>query len=450
MPGSSSGDADSLFQEGIRIPLVRIRESGVLNQSIMDLLLVNTRVPQERYGDLTAQMSANLIGIERLNEAYARYGDTLIACMEELIAYSARRIRAAVAKLPDGEYCYTDYMDSCGEKYPDPLPIKVKITVCGDDLEVDFTGSAPQLEAPINVPWPCTKADVFYAIKAMLGPDIPANEGINKAIRVIAPLGCILNPKEPAPLGCQIDTSQRVPDAIFGALAPLLPDRIVTAGNGACTTTLLSGKVSEESEEMFIFHEVVAGGGGASNGLDGLSGIQVNMTNTSNMPVEATEIEFPRLMIRKNELKMDSGGAGEYRGGLGIEREVEILGDRVLYTGLGDRHRFQPWGLNGGAGGATGSFYKVEAVNGNVTKLSNKVTSLSLQNGDIIRVVTPGAGGYGAPGTRVPEKVLQDVVERKVSVSRAREEYAVAITGDEENGYALDEVKTRALREKRK
>ena len=187
VPGSTSGDADSLFQEGIRIPVIRIRQNGKLIPSVMDLLLDNTRVPQEREGDLTAQMSANLIGVQRIQEAYARYQDDLIECMKELVGYSERRVRAVVAELPDGEYSYTDYVDGCGDKYPDPLPIKVKITIKGDDLTIDFTGTAEQIKAPINVPYPCTKAAVFFSIKALMGDDIPANEGINRAIKIIAP-----------------------------------------------------------------------------------------------------------------------------------------------------------------------------------------------------------------------------------------------------------------------
>lgn len=445
VPGSSSGDAVSLFQEGIRIPLIRIRQAGEMIDGILDMIMVNSRVPQERYGDLTAQMSSNLIGIQRLAEAYERYGDTLMDCMKELIDYSERRIRAAVEKLPDGEYSYTDYMDGCGVKYPDPLPIKVKITVQGRDLTVDFTGSAPQLEAPINVPWPCTKADVFYSVKAMLGPDIPANEGINRAIRIIAPKGSILNPNEPAPIGCQIDTSQRVPDAIFGALAPLLPERAVTAGNGACTTTLLSGKVDETSNEVFIFHEVIAGGGGASWHSDGLSGIQVNMTNTSNMPIEATEIEFPKLLAIRNELKKDSGGAGEFRGGLAIERELMMREDNVLYTGLSDRQKIAPWGLAGGHSGATGGFYRI-GTDGSVMPLANKITSFPLMNGEILRVITSGAGGYGDPMKRDPEKVLRDVTEEKVSKEQAAEVYGVCIKGSAFDGYAIDPEETEKLR----
>ncbi len=430
VPGSTSGDADSIFQEGLRIPVIRIREGGQLLDSVMDLLLDNTRVPQEREGDLTAQMSANLIGVQRIQEAYARYGDVLIGCMDELVTYSERRVRAVVSTLPDGEYCYTDYVDGCGDKYPDPLPIQVKVTIAGDDLTVDFTGTASQIKAPINVPYPCTKAAVFFSVKALMGDDIPANEGINRAIRIIAPKGCIVNPTEPSPIGAQIDCQQRIPDAIFGALASVFPDRVVTAGNGACTTTILAGDGAIGTDSVFIFHEVIAGGSGASLRYDGLSGVQVNMTNTSNMPIEATEMEFTKILARRYELMEDTGGPGELRGGLGIQRELEVLQDDVLYTGLGDRHRFHPWGLAGGKEGASGAFYRVSAADGSIAKMGHKTTSLPLRKGDVIRVITPGAGGYGSPKRRPAEKVLQDVMEKKVSIQAAREEYGVVIRSD--------------------
>ena len=445
VPGFTSGDADSLFQEGIRIPVLRIHQDGKLIPSVMDLLLDNTRVPQEREGDLTAQMSANLIGVQRIQEAYERYQDDLPACMRELVSYSERRVRAVVSGLPDGEYCYTDYVDGCGDKYPDPLPIQVKVTIRGDELTIDFTGTAEQIKAPINVPYPCTKAAVFFSVKALMGDDIPANEGINRAVKIIAPKGCIVNPTEPSPIGAQIDCQQRIPDAIFGALAPIFPDTVVTAGNGACTTTILAGEGAIGTDSVFIFHEVIAGGGGASRNQDGLSGVQVNMTNTSNMPIEATEMEFTKILARKYELKADTGGAGQYRGGLGIERELEVLQDDVAYTGLGDRHKFRPWGLAGGREGAAGAFYRVAAADKTVTRMGHKTTSLPLKKGDIIRVITPGAGGYGDPFRRSPELVLKDVVESKVSPQAAKKEYGVAIVFDGVH-YSVDETATAALR----
>lgn len=445
VPGSTSGDADSLFQEGIRIPVIRIRENDQLIPSVMDLLLDNTRVPQEREGDLTAQMSANLIGVQRIQEAYAAYNDVLIDCMEELVKYTERRVRAVVKELPDGIYEYTDYVDGCGDKYPNPLPIKIKVTIEGDSLTFDFTGTADQIKAPINVPYPCLQAAVFFAVKALMGEDIPANEGINRAVKIIAPKGCIVNPTEPSPIGAQIDCQQRIPDTIFGALAPVFPNTVVTAGNGACTTTILAGDGAIGTDSVFIFHEVIAGGGGACRDYDGLSGVQVNMTNTSNMPIEATEMEFTKILARKYELKEDTGGAGEKRGGLGIERELELMQDDVLYTGLGDRHKFEPWGLEGGRGGATGGFYHVSVDDGSVTRMGHKTTSRAMKKGDIIRVITPGAGGYGDPKKRPAEKVLQDVVEKKVSVEKAAELYGVVITFDGSN-YQVDEAATKALR----
>ena len=442
---SDIGDADSLFQEGTRIPVIRIRENDRLIQSVMDLILDNTRVPQEREGDLTAQMSANLIGVQRLQEAYARYHDDLMACMEELVSYSERRVRAVVRSLPDGEYSFTDYVDGCGDKYPDPLPIKVKVTIAGDDLTFDFTGTAQQIKAPINVPWPCTKAAVFFAVKALMGDDIPANEGINRAVKIIAPEGSIVNPTEPSPIGAQIDCQQRIPDAIFGALSSVFPERVVTAGNGACTTTILAGEGNIGTDSVFIFHEVIAGGGGACSAADGLSGVQVNMTNTSNMPIEATEMEFTKILARKYELMKDTGGAGEERGGLGIERELEVLQDDVKYTGLGDRHKFHPWGLEGGKEGGSGAFYRVSAEDGSVTRMGHKTTSLPLKKGDIIRVVTPGAGGYGDPKKRPAEKVLKDVIEQKVSVEAAKQEYGVVVVPDGVS-FRVDEAATAELR----
>lgn len=292
-----------------------------------------------------------------------------------------------------------------------------------------------------------TQAAVFFAVKSLMGDDIPANEGINRAVTLIAPKGCIVNPTEPSPVGAQIDCEQRIPDAIFGALAPIFPDTIVTAGNGACTTTILAGDGAIGTDSVFIFHEVIAGGGGASRHYDGLSGVQVNMTNTSNMPIEATEMEFTKILARKYELKMDTGGAGELRGGLGIERELEVLQDNVLYTGLGDRHKFHPWGLESGLPGGTGAFYRIAAADGSVTRMGHKTTSLPLNKGDVIRVVTPGAGGYGDPHKRPPEKVLQDVIEGKVSIEAAKDQYAVVISCSGSR-LQVDEAATAACRAK--
>lgn len=448
VPGSTSGDAVSIFQEGLKIPIIRICRDSEVNPDVMDLFLANTRVPEERYGDMTAQISANKIGIRRMLEAYDKYGDLLLDCMDELQNYAERRLRSVIAKMPDGEYRFTDYMDNGGANYPDPLPITTRITIKGDDIVFDFTGTCPQVEAPINVPYSSLLACVFYSLKALIGPDVPSNAGIYRVFKVIAPKGTLVNPVHPAPVGVMIDTCQRIPDVIFGALAPVVPERIIAAGNGACTTAVFTGDDPKRPGECYIYHEVVAGGSGAGKHSDGLSGVQVHMTNTSNMPVEALEIEFPIITINKYKFRRDSGGAGDFRGGLGIEREFEIMADGVSFTGLGDRQKFQPWGLEGGLDGASGAFFHCPK-NGEIKKLPNKCTGYPVEKGDIVRVYSPGSGGYGNPLKRPVEKVLEDIIEDKVSMESAEELYGVIVTKDGSGRYSIDLPKTSKLRKSR-
>ncbi len=445
IPGSTSGDAVSIFQEGIKLPIVRICQDGEILDNVMDMILANTRVPKERYGDLIAQISANRVGVRRLKEVFARYDMTLLDCMSELQNYAERRLRTAIKSLKEGVYKFTDYMDNGGEKYPDPLPISVTITIKDGSIDFDFTGTCDQVEAPINVPYNSLLATVFYSLKALVGPDIPSNAGIYRVFNVHAPKGCLVNAQEPAPVGVMIDTCQRLPDVIFGALAPVVPERILAGCNGACTSVVFTGTLESNRDHCYIYHEAIAGGSGASKHSDGLSGVQVHMTNTSNMPVEALEIEFPIILLKKYELRKDSGGAGEFRGGLGIDREFEIIGDGVSCNCLGDRHKFSPWGLEGGKNGLGGAFYQVKQ-DGTEIRLSNKCTNHPLAKGDVVRVLTPGSGGYGNPLKRPVEKVLRDVYESKVSLESARNDYKVAIVRDKNGNYQVDAEETARIR----
>lgn len=449
VPGSTSGDATSIFQEGIKIPIIRICTDGKVMSSVMDMLLANTRVPTERYGDLIAQISANRVGVRRLSETYDKYGDLLLECMVELQNYAERRMRSAIATLKKGVYTFTDYMDTAGPAHPDPLPITVKITIENDTMVFDFTGTCPQVDAPINVPYNSLLATVFYSLKALIGTDIPSNAGIYRTFNVVAPKGCLVNSTHPAPVGVMIDTCQRLPDVIFGALAPAVPERIIAGCNSACTTAVFTGVDPRNKDSVFIYHEAIAGGSGASKHADGLSAVQVHMTNTSNMPVEALEFEFPLITIKKYALRKDSGGAGEYRGGLGIQREFEIVSDGVSYTGLGDRQKFCPWGLEGGSDGYGGAYY-LHAVDGAVTHLPSKCTGLPVKKGDMIEVLTPGSGGYGDPLKRPPEKVLEDVTEEKVSPEKARELYRVVLIKRDNGSYTLDVKETERMRTDRR
>ncbi|MCC3358938.1 hydantoinase B/oxoprolinase family protein [Bacillus sp. REN16] len=432
VPGSTSGDAVSIFQEGLKIPLTRLCQGGKVNEEIIDFVLANSRLPGERYGDLNAQIASNRVGMKRLLEAYAIYGDLLVDSMYELQDYAERRLRAGIAKLPDGDYEFTDYMDDAGVASPNPIQISVKISIRGKKMDLDFTGTHQQVEGPINVTYNGLLATVFYAIKALVDPEIPSNAGIYRVFNIIAEPGLIVNSQNPAPVGARIDTCMRVADVIFGAMAPVVPERAIAGCNSSCTTAVFSGNSPTDKEDFYVYLETIAGGSGASMHGDGLNGVQVHLTNTSNLPIEALEMEFPLVLVREYSLITDSGGAGEHRGGQGICRTFEARFDNVSFTGLGDRQKFQPWGLNEGKEGAGGQYY-LYRKDGSTQTLSSKCTEVNLRAGDIIEIHTPGAGGYGDPRKRNPNQVLVDVIENKVSEGKALELYGVNVKRVKEN-----------------
>ena len=444
-PGSTCGDAINIFQEGLKIPLVRVCSKGEPLADILDFVLANSRIPGERYGDLQAQIAANRVGARRLLDAYARYGDLLVDCMHELQRYAERRLRAGIQKLPDGEYSFVDYMDDAGVASPDPVKISVKITIKGDDLHVDFAGTQGQVAGPINITWNGMLAAVFYSLKALIDPGSPSNAGIYRAFSVEAEPGMILNAKNPAAVGERIDTAMRIADVVFGALAPAAGERSMAGSNGSCTTALFSGYDPKAPERYHVYMETIAGGAGAHRDMDGQSGVQIHMTNTSNLPVEALEMEFPLILVQKYGLRPDSGGPGEFRGGLGIERVYEAVEDDVIYTGLGDRQRFEPWGLCGGQNGAGGRYFLTRAGSNQQERLTSKCTGLVLQKGDVVQVLTPGAGGWGDARLRDPEKVLRDVMEGDVSPQSAEQDYGVALSGAP-GKWEVDVQRTEQLR----
>ena len=427
--GSTSGDAVSIFQEGLKIPLVRICEKDEVNEDIISFLMANSRIPGERYGDLQAQIASNRVGAKRLTESFDRYGDLLVDSMHELQNYAERRLRAGIRELPDGEYEFTDYMDDAGVGHPRPIKIQVKVTIRGDNMHLDFAGTDPQVNGPNNVTKNGLLATVFYSLKALIDPTIPSNAGIYRAFSVEAEPGTIINATNPAPVGARIDTCMRVAAGIFGALGPAVPERALAGCNSSCTSAIFSGTDPADPDHFYVYLETIAGGSGAQRGNDGLSGVQVHMTNTSNLPIEALEMEFPLLIVHKYGLIENSGGAGEYRGGLGIERIFEAMYDNINYTGLGDRQVYKPWGLYGGMEGAGGEYF-ITRTDGTVEKLMSKCTDVPLHKGDIVTVHTPGAGGYGDPKNRKPEAVLSDVIEHKVSIDKAEELYGVKIEKD--------------------
>jgi N-methylhydantoinase B len=444
VPGSCAGDANSIFQEGIKIPLVRVCKDNSINNDIIEFIMTNSRLPQERYGDLQAQVAANHVGAKRIIEAYKKYKNFLVDSMHELQIYTEKRLRSGIKNLPDGEYYFSDYLDDAGVAYQETIKICVKINIKGDSMIVDFTGTHEQVPGPINMTFNGLLATVFYSLKALIDPNIPSNAGIYRAFKVIAQPGLIISASNPFPVAERIDTAMRVADVLFGALAPAVPERAIAGCNSSCTTAIFSGHDPMDNELFYVYLETIAGGSGATKNLDGLSGVQVHMTNTSNLPIEALETEFPLILVKKYVLRKDSGGAGKFRGGLGIEREFESRFNNVTFTGLGDRQLIPPWGIEGGKNGLGGVYFLKRKGKKNV-RLDSKTTNIILNKGDKIAILTPGSGGYGNPLERNPEAVLIDVIEEKVSIDNAKELYGVIIS--KKNGYKkIDVAKTAKFR----
>ena len=418
----SGRETRTIYDEGLRIPPIRVVEGGRLREDVMELLLLNFRLPRQRQGDFRAQFAANRIGAERLAALLARYGRaTCEAAMDELLAYGERKIRAALRAIPDGVYAFEDWMDDDGVGGP-PVPIRVSITVAGDDITLDFLGTGAQVPGDINVVYLALVATVYYALKALLDPTIPANGGFYRAIRVVAPEGSIVNARSPAPVAWRTQTCQRIADVVFGALAPALPERVIAATNGANSAWVWSG-VDPRSGQYYVYLETIGGGSGARATKDGLDGVQVHITNTSNLPVECLEMEYP-LLVEEYGLVPDSGGPGRFRGGLGLSRTIRVLAGEATFLGTLERTRVAPWGLFGGREGGRGALV-VNAGRASERALGAKVAGVTLREGDAVTIVTPGAGGYGPSGERDGTLVARDLGEGKISTEVARGVYGV-------------------------
>ena len=359
----------------------------------MELLLANFALPDQRLGDFRAQIAANRLGERRLGELCRRHGAaTVRAASDECLAYGERKLRAAIAALPDGVYRFTDALDGDGVR-PGAIPIAVTITVAGERIQLDFTGSGPQGPGDLNVVWLALLATVYYALKALLDPTIPANGGFYRAIEVTAPEGSIVNARPPAAVGWRTQTCQRIADAIFGALAPVLPDRVPAAGNGANSAWVFSG-TDPRTGRYYVYLETIGGGAGATAAADGLDAVQVHITNTSNLPVECLELEYP-LLVEEYALVEDSGGRGRHRGGRGIRRTIQVLDHEAQLLATLERAEIPPWGLTGGGPGGRAGL--VLERGGGTTALPPKIWGYPLAPGDRVRIVTPGGGGHGAP-----------------------------------------------------
>ena len=404
---------DHIFQEGLRIPPVRLYRAGKLQQDVMDLILLNMQVPRERLNDFRAQMAANRQGIQRFQSLCRRYGrDLLLSACDALLDYAERLTRAGIATIPSGTYSFEDTFD--GDEIEGSVTFKCRIEVKGDEMHLDFD-APPQVRAGINLVWTGLLATVYYAVKTLIGADVPPNEGMFRPIHVTATKGSILNCVEPAAVNARLDPCQRVVDLIHGALAPAIPGRITAAHNGACISSTFSG-VNPRTGEYYVYLETIGGGFGARASKDGLDGVHAHLTNTSNLPVEALEGEYP-LVVERYELVDDSGGAGKYRGGTGLRRQIRAEGHTCRTFIHGSRRLSSPWGLFGGGGGGRCRF----AYSQDADPPQKGYTFLT--HGQSVTIVTPGAGGYGDPRERDRALLERDIADGKVSAAEARRLY---------------------------
>ncbi len=395
-PGSMAL-ATRINQEGLVIPPVLLCERGLQNTDLLDIITANVRTPAERKGDIMAQLAASSRGARRVKELARRFGKNELARYgRELIDYSERMMRMAISRIPDGTYTFEDYMDDDGMG-SGPLKIALKLTIRGDGAALDFDGTSAQTKGPMNCPLTVATSAVFYCFLAVAGtfediPDLPANAGAMRPVDVRAPVGSLLNAVYPAAVSAgNVETSQRIVDIVLGALARAMPD-VIPAASAGTMSNLSVGGVNPATSREFTYYETVAGGSGASKDVKGESAVQTHMTNTLNTPVEALEQSFP-LRARSYRIRRGSGGRGRRRGGDGLVREIELLADSHVSI-LSERRTGAPYGLAGGSPGKPGRNMLIKP-DGKKVRLPGK-TSFDAPAGSVVRIETPGAGGYGS------------------------------------------------------
>ncbi len=385
--------ATEIFQEGVIIPPLKLYRRGRLNDEVLNLFLANVRTPEERRGDLMAQVAANSRGARRLSEMISRYGlEKMALYAREIQGYTEKILRTTIKAIPDGVYEFEDYLDDDGISSW-PIRIKVTLTIKGEEVTVDFTGSSEQVVGSVNANFAVTYSAVLYVFRSLIEEDIPFNSGLMKPVKIIAPEGSVVNACFPAALaGGNVETSQRIVDVLLGALARAIPGCIPAASQGTMNNVAFGG-YHPENRMNFAYYETIGGGMGASATLPGLSGVHSHMTNSLNTPVEALENYLP-VKIRQYALRKKSGGRGKNAGGDGLIREYQFLVP-VNLTIISDRRKGRPYGLLGGLPGKAGRNLLIRKGK---KKILGSKTNLKLRAGDILRIETPGGGGYGNPG----------------------------------------------------
>ena len=418
---ASVGAFREVYQEGIIIPPVKLVQGGEIVPDVFRLVLAQIRSKRETAGDFRAQVAANNTGARRLNALLNRMGtETVTFYIDELIAYTERRTRAEVTNLPKGVFTADGYVDNDGFT-DEPVHLVAKVAIDDDGVLFDLTGCDPQRQAPVNSTYSQTFSACAFALKSLIDPDVPVNAGLYRLVRMVAPLGTVVNCKPPAPVVGGWETHIRLADIILKAVVSALPDRI-PAGTKAMICHAGFGGTDPRTDEYYCFLETLAGGYGGRATSDGPDAVQAHGQNTENAPIEETEINYP-VRINRYELVDDSEGAGKHRGGLGLRRDYFFDHD-VSFTILADRDRWGPWGLFGGLDGRKASY--ILNPDREAVELGSKVT-VQLKPGDVVSYRTCGGGGYNPPEERDPQLVLRDVRDGKVSPTRAQDVYKVAI-----------------------
>jgi len=437
VPGSNASDSTEVYQEGLRIPVVKLYERGTVNDIMERVIAQNVRVPDRVLGDLRAQYAASQVGVRELTALFDRYGrDDARRYFAELLDYAERLTREEIRRWPKGTFHFEDFIDDDGLS-PEPIPIRVALTVHEDRVSVDYTGSSPQVRAAINSTLSYTKSCTYLSVRCALKGDVPNNAGVFRCIEVHVPEGTVLNPIEPAAVAARALTGYRVFDAMLGALAQVVPDRIPAAGEGGNTVVCLSGKKDDGSS--YIIVDMICGAWGGRPGSDGIEAITNASQNLSNTPVETLEAQHP-VRVEAYELEPDSCGAGRYRGGLGIRRSYRVLADDVLLQLRADRMKFQPYGLQGGLPAKSASNRLQH--DGETTELASKV-GMRIARGSVVTHTQPGGGGFGDPLLRPAQEIERDVWDHKLSADFVRRHYRAVV--DPASGR-LDAAQTQALR----
>ena len=435
VPGGVAGGLTEIYQEGLRIPFVKLYCKGEEDRQIFDMISSNIRIPEKTMEDFRAQAATTMVGVKRIKALVNKYGlDVFHKCTSMLMDYSESMVRRFLTSLPDGDYTGVDYLDDdgCEDK---PVRVQVNVRIKRDSMKVDFDGSDSQTTGNVNSPWACTQGGVFYTMVGIIDPGMALNSGAFRPIEVESREGLVTNPLPPAGVTARSQTMTKIVEAMLKAMSEIVPDRVVAGSHGQACTSSFSG-IHPETGKRFSYIEIQGGGAGARPGKDGPDGQDLHLGRFMNTPVEAAEIENP-VMIERYEFIPDSGGPGKYRGGLSLRRDIRFLAD-VTWARYSDRQKFKPLGLFGGMEGSMGSLIMNPDTPEQKRCKSKGVDQIKA--GDLLSIRLPGSGGYGSPVKRDPEAVRWDVINGKISMESARKDYRVVF--DEKMGVDMEATGT--------